>query len=160
MGDVGLADGALGLAPRSKAGAGNRDRNSGVSGTTLSRALAKPMSRAWEKGAGQSARRNYRGSRHDDASPHKWGCAARPLQLAAVKGAGGEDASEVGMPPSGLTPPEQRAKFSPFEHRREQREADMRDGVGPRLLFQAKSLAISAIAQQRSRASRFTPPSP
>ena len=29
----------------------------------------------------------------------------------------------------------------------------------PRLLFQAKSLAISAIAQQRSRASRFTPPS-
>ena len=51
------------------------------------------------------------------------------------KGAGGESASEVGMLPSALTPPEQCAKFSPFEHRRERREADMRDGVRPAPAF-------------------------
>ena len=32
------------------------------------------MPRALGERRGQSARRNYRGSRHDDASPHKWGC--------------------------------------------------------------------------------------
>ena len=35
----------------------------------------QPMSRALGERRGYSARRNYRGSRHDDASPHKWGCA-------------------------------------------------------------------------------------
>ena len=94
-----------------------------------------------ETGAGRARGRNYRGSRRDDASPHKWGCAARPSSLRGREGAGGEGASEVGMPPSVLTPPEQRAKFSPFEHRRERREADMRDGVGSAPAFRGQKFA-------------------
>jgi hypothetical protein len=34
------------------------------------------MSPAPARAAGQRARGNYRGSRHDDAIPHKWGCGA------------------------------------------------------------------------------------
>ena len=53
----GLAHGDLGLAPRSKAGAGNRDRDSGVSGATLSRAAfgSQPVSRALGERRGQGA---------------------------------------------------------------------------------------------------------
>ena len=116
-----------------------------------------PCPAPWETGAGQSARRNYGGSRHDDTSPHKWGYAARPLQLAAVKGAGGEGASEEGMPPSVLTPPEQRAKFSPFEHRREQREDDMRDGVGSAPAFSGQKPANTRHSWEDARGHRVSP---
>jgi hypothetical protein len=73
-----------------------------------------------------------------------------PVQLAAREEAGGESASresasEEVMLPSALTPPDNARSLSPFEHRRDGREADMRDGVRTAPAFQGQSLSTPAI---------------
>ena len=57
------------------------------------------------------------------------------------EGAGGESVLEEGMLPSALTPPDNARSLSPFEHRRERREADMQAGVRLAPAFQGQKFA-------------------
>jgi hypothetical protein len=72
----------LGLTPKLKAGAGSRDcEPRRVGSYPIPRRLrltacVPRLGRETRAGrVGRARGRDYRGSRHDDASPHKWGCA-------------------------------------------------------------------------------------
>ena len=144
-----------------KAGAGNRTATPALSGAPLSRAALRLTAcvprlgrQARARARGQSAGGNYRGPRHEGASPHKWGCAKERANFAARPPARGAGRSGrrgrvgSGDPPERPHADRQRSKFSPFEHHRGRRGPICGIVGGPRLPFQAKRLSAAAIRRR------------